>query len=211
MGMKANRVIRGVMCAAAGGIAWGFSGSCAQVLLDSYGVSALWLTCVRMQLSALLFLALALVLDRRNLAGAVRDKRSVVDIVLFGLFGVALMQVCYLSAIQHTSAGTATVVMQVGLALIMLVVCVQTRRLPRAREVAGLFCAIVGVFIIATQGNPGRAVLEPHHRGLQRAVRAVAGAGAQQMGLDRRDGARDDARRGGHDGHRPSVGDAGSA
>lgn len=35
-----RHVVRGIVCALAGGICWGFSGTCAQLLMNDYGAPA---------------------------------------------------------------------------------------------------------------------------------------------------------------------------
>ena len=132
-----RHMARGVACSLAGGVCWGFSGTCAQLLMDSYGVDALWITCARMVVAAVCFLLVTVLRDWRSLAAVLRDWRSMVQIAAFALFGILLTQVSYLVTIGYTSAGTGTAIEQVGLAFIMLYVCVRARRLPRAREVGG--------------------------------------------------------------------------
>ncbi|MDJ1651559.1 MULTISPECIES: GNAT family N-acetyltransferase [Gordonibacter] len=156
-----RHVVRGVVCALAGGICWGFSGTCAQLLMDNYGAPAVWITCVRMVIAAVFFLFMTAVKDWRSLIAVFRDRRSLVQIALFAVFGVLLTQLSYLNAIAYTSAGVGTTIEQVGLVLIMLYVCVRARRLPRVREVAGLILALGGMVIIATQGDPGRLAIPP--------------------------------------------------
>ena len=153
----ANRHVgRGIACALAGGICWGFSGTCAQLLMDDFGAPATWITCVRMVIAAAFFLALTALRDWRSLAAVFRDWRSLVQIAAFAIFGVLLTQLSYLYAIGYTSAGVGTTIEQVGLVLIMLYVCLQGRRLPRAREALGLVFALGGMLLIATQGDLGR-------------------------------------------------------
>ncbi|MFR1640737.1 MAG: EamA family transporter [Eggerthellaceae bacterium] len=73
----ANRHVgRGIACALAGGICWGFSGTCAQLLMDDFGAPATWITCVRMVIAAAFFLALTALRDWRSLAAVFRDWRS---------------------------------------------------------------------------------------------------------------------------------------
>ncbi|MFR7737345.1 MAG: hypothetical protein ACLU0V_06965, partial [Eggerthella lenta] len=38
-----RHVVRGIVCALAGGICWGFSGTCAQLLMNDYGAPATWI------------------------------------------------------------------------------------------------------------------------------------------------------------------------
>ncbi|MFR2863972.1 MAG: GNAT family N-acetyltransferase, partial [Eggerthella lenta] len=42
-----NHVVRGIVFAALGGICWGFSGTCAQLMTSGFGVPVSWITCVR--------------------------------------------------------------------------------------------------------------------------------------------------------------------
>ena len=148
-----RHVVRGIVCALAGGICWGFSGTCAQLLMNDYGAPATWITCVRMVIAAVFFLFLTAVRNWRDLVAVFRDWRSLAQIAAFAIFGVLLTQLSYLNAISYTSAGVGTTIEQVGLVLIMLYVCVRAKRLPRAREAAGLVFALGGMLIIATQGE----------------------------------------------------------
>nr|WP_080803702.1 GNAT family N-acetyltransferase [Arabiibacter massiliensis] len=148
-----GHVARGIVFAALGGVCWGFSGTCAQLMTSGYGVPVAWITCVRLLLAAVIFLVVCVIREPRNLLAALRDKRSLARIAAFSLLGVLLTQVSYLTAIAFTNAGTGTVLERLGLVLIMLFVCVRMRRLPKVREAAGLVLAIAGTVLIATKGN----------------------------------------------------------
>ncbi len=152
-------VVRGIICALAGGICWGFSGTCAQLLMNEYGAPAAWITCVRMVIAAVFFLFMTAVRNWRDLVAVFRDRRSLIQIALFALFGVLLTQMSYLNAIKYTSAGVGTTIEQVGLVLIMLYVCLRAHRLPRLREALGLAFALGGMILIATQGEIGRLAI----------------------------------------------------
>lgn len=148
-----NHALRGIVFAALGGICWGFSGNCAQLLTAGMGVPVMWITPFRLTAAAVIFLLVCVVREPRNLLAALRDSRSLLYIAGFALLGVLLTQVSYLSAIAYTNAGTGTVLERTGLVLIMGYVCLRTRRLPHPREAAGLVLAIGGTVIIATQGD----------------------------------------------------------
>ena len=78
MAVQGNHVMRGVVCALLGGVLWGFSGTCAQLLMSTYDVPALWITCVRMSIAGALFLAATAVKDPRGLVAVFRDWRSLI-------------------------------------------------------------------------------------------------------------------------------------
>ena len=156
-----NHALRGIVFAALGGICWGFSGNCAQLLTAGMGVPVMWITPFRLTAAAVIFLLVCVVREPRNLLAALRDSRSLLYIAGFALLGVLLTQVSYLSAIAYTNAGTGTVLERTGLVLIMGYVCLRTRRLPRPREAAGLVLAIGGTVLIATQGDFSRLAIAP--------------------------------------------------
>lgn len=148
-----SRVLRGVACVAFGGICWGFSGTCAQLLSASYGVPVTWMMCMRMCISSVFLLLTCLVIDRPRLAGLLRCPRDIAGVVVFAVLGIMLVQVCYLSCISYTNAGTATVFERLGLIVIMGYTCLRMRRAPFPREAIGLVLAIVGTVCIATKGD----------------------------------------------------------
>lgn len=152
---RKSHVVRGIIFAALGGICWGFSGTCAQLLTSGFGVPVVWITCVRLLLGAAIFLSVCLFKNWRSLRAVLRDRRSLLRIGAFALFGVLLTQISYLSSISFTNAGTGTVLERLGLIVIMAFVCLRVRRLPKLPEVVGLFLAIGGTFLIATKGNFG--------------------------------------------------------
>lgn len=149
-------VLRGVVFALIGSICWGFSGTCAQLLMNTYGAPSEWITCVRMLVCALFFLGGALIADWRALFALFRDRRSLVSIAAFAVFGIILCQLSYLEVIHYTSAGVGTTIEQFGLVLIMFWTCIKGRRLPKVREVGGLVFALGGLILIATQGDLSR-------------------------------------------------------
>ncbi|MEG1398121.1 MAG: DMT family transporter [Raoultibacter sp.] len=158
---EGGHVVRGIICALLGGVFWGFSGTCAQLLMQQYDVPALWITCVRLLAAAFCFLVVVSIRDRSTLLAVFRDRHSLVMLVVFSLFGVVLVQVSYLNSIKYVGAGTATVIEQLALIIIMFFVCIKTWRLPKWREVLGLIAALLGMFVIATQGDIGVLALPP--------------------------------------------------
>ncbi len=152
---------RGIICALVGAICWGFSGTCGQLLMNTYGAPSEWITCVRMLVSAVFFLGVALVLNWHSVLALLRDVRSLLSIVTFSIFGVALCQMAYMNVIHYTSAGVGTTLEQFGLVFIMLWTCFRHRRLPKLREVAGLLLAFAGLVLIATQGDLTRLAVSP--------------------------------------------------
>lgn len=152
---------KGIVCALTGGIFWGFSANCAEYLMQAYGVSVLWMSAVRISVSALFFLGFSFLVARDALVSLLKNPKDLLQAAAFGVFGVMSMQMTYLLAIEVAGAGTALTLEQLALVFIMLWVCLKDRRLPRRREFFGLVFAILGVLCIATQGTPSTLSISP--------------------------------------------------
>ncbi|MBQ8390689.1 MAG: EamA family transporter [Oscillibacter sp.] len=161
MSEERSRVVRGTVSAGIGGVFWGFSGTCGQYLFSEFGVSSLWVTCLRLLSAGLLMTILAVMKHRSDLVKIWKEPRDVGLLLLFGIFGLMLCQYSYLSGIAHSNAATTTVLQQLSLVIVMLIACLQTRRLPKALEVLALVLAIFGTFMISTGGNPDQMLLSP--------------------------------------------------
>ena len=169
---QTNRT-RGTVCALLGAISWGVSGTFGQYLFANRGISANWLTTVRMLAAGLVLLTATLLTQRKELRGLFSHPRDRVMLAVFGVCGLMVSQYTYLTAVQYTNAGTATVLQYAGPVLIMAVTCVLTRKLPRPGEVVSILFILVGVALLATHGNPATLVISP--KGLTWGLLAAVG------------------------------------
>lgn len=149
-----RKMLVGVLATLVGGSFWGFSGTSASFLFNSYHVDTLWLMSVRQLLAGLLFMVVVLATDRARLVKLWKTKADRRQLLLFTVFGLLFNQFCYLSAVRLTNAGTATVLQCLQLIIILGYTCISTRRTPRRREVLGIALALGGTFLIATGGDP---------------------------------------------------------
>ena len=146
--------IIGTFLTIAGGILWGISGVCGQFLFQNKDVTASWLVPLRLVTAGFLLLCYYLIRDKGKAFDIWKTKRNRIDIIIYGLAGMMLCQYSYFQTIEWSNAGTATVIQYLGPALIVVWVCLQTRRLPEKKEVLGVILAVTGIFLIATHGNP---------------------------------------------------------
>ena len=117
-----SKQLKGSLMVITAGIAWGVSGVSGQYLM-AHGVNVNLLTSLRLILAGTLLTASVFFRQRDKLVQAIKDRKTL-SIALFALFGLVLNQYAYLSAIQYTNAGTATVLQYVTPVLI-LAFCVQ--------------------------------------------------------------------------------------
>jgi len=156
-----RKMITGVLATLVGGSFWGFSGTSASFLFDTYHVDTLWLMSVRQILAGLLFMAVVVTRDRERLIKLWTTPADRKQLLLFTAFGLLFNQFCYLSAVRLTNAGTATVLQCLQLVIIMGYTCAIDRRMPRTREVIGIGLALGGTFLIATGGDPTSLNISP--------------------------------------------------
>lgn len=142
------------------GFSWGISGVSGQYLL-AHGVHVNLLTSLRLLIAGLFLTGIAYMSDKEKLLTLLRSKKEMAGLLLFALFGLVLNQYAYLSAIQYTNAGTATVLQYVTPVLVLLYTCLRDRILPSWTEVVAILLAIGGTFIMATHGNPSELAITP--------------------------------------------------
>ena len=159
--MSEKKDIRGVIFALLGGISWGFSGACGQMLFTYYNADPLWVSSVRMLGAGLVLCAFALVMFRAPLVRLWKTPKSIAYMVVFALAGLAFCQITYLLAIQYSNAGTATVIQYLGPVMIVFYVCFREKRLPTWKEMLALALVVCGTFLIATHGDPANLVISP--------------------------------------------------
>ena len=152
--MKKTNNIRGYMLAILGGVSWGISGVCGQYLFMKYEISADWLTAVRMLLSGILLLMLALQKEHMRVFKIWKERKDVAWLIAFGLAGLLLCQYTFLAAIKYSNSATATVLQSLNVVLMAIVVSVWNKKQMRKIQIAAIILALSGTYLIATKGNP---------------------------------------------------------
>ena len=143
----------GILITIIGGICWGLSGTCGQFLFNHKGITSKWLVPVRLTTAGLIMLLYFIGREMKAAFRIWKTKRDIVDILVYGIAGMMLGQFTYFYTIELSNAGTATVIQYLAPAIIMVLVCLGDRRMPKIPEVLALVLAVLGIFLIATHGN----------------------------------------------------------
>ncbi len=159
--MRDEGFSRGVASAFAGACAWGLSGAMIQFIFSRYEISPLLMTAFRMLGAGALFLIVLIARRREQLHAMLADADSRRRLLVFGSLGLFANSALYSTTVLHTNAGTATVMQTSSAALLLALACLRVRRLPSARELAALICALAATLLIATGGRPGTLALSP--------------------------------------------------
>ena len=155
-----SKAFKGTLFTVIAGIAWGLSGTSGQYLM-AHGISALVLTNIRLIVAGLLLVLLSYIKSKEQFLAFLKDKSSLFSLLLFSLFGLFLNQLAYLSAIQETNAGTATVLQYVCPVGILAYTCIKDKVAPTIAEIISMILTIGGTFLIATHGQMDQLSMTP--------------------------------------------------
>lgn len=132
---------------------WGISGTLAQYLFQQRDVSPAWLVTVRLLVSGILLLTYPLIKNPAALLAPWKSKRDRLELITFAIFGMLAIQYTYFAAIKHSNAATATILQYLGPVFIACYFSVKDKRLPLRKELAAIFLALTGTFLIVTHGS----------------------------------------------------------
>ena len=152
--------LKGILLTVVAGIAWGLSGTSGQYLM-AHGISALVLTNLRLLVAGGILMFLAYATAKDKMLAFLKDRKSLLSLLVFALIGLFLNQFAYLSAIQETNAGTATVLQYVCPVGILIYSCIKDKVAPTLGEIVSIILAIGGTFLIATHGQLDQLSITP--------------------------------------------------
>ncbi len=139
----------GIFLVVLGGIFWAFSGVLAEYLFKNH-FSVEWVSFYRLLLTGLILIAISFRKSRMKLF---KNRSHIISLVIFGLLGLFSTQYSYFKAISYTDAGTATMIQYSAPLMIMIIVCLRNKVLPRFNESLALVLIIAGLFLLATGGD----------------------------------------------------------
>lgn len=143
------------------GIFWASSGVAAQDFFAHSSKSPLELTNLRMCLAGALLILFS---TRRKTFwrtfGLInRHGRLWLDVIIYGVVGVMLMQFTYFKGIETGGAAAATVICYTCPAMVVIWETLYHKRLPKRGEVIAVLLAMSGVFLLVTGGNPSKLLV----------------------------------------------------
>lgn len=158
--MAKNNKRTAAIRAACGTTMWGIGGVLANVVFNTSQATPAWLVSMRLTWAGIAMLIFAIV-TKQPLLRVWHNKAHAIRLLLFGLIGVALAQFTYLLAIFYGNAALATIMLSLVPAMITVVTCVRERTMPRPIDTLAIIIALVGVFLLVTDGNPTKLHVDP--------------------------------------------------
>lgn len=145
--------IKGIMMVLIGAVLWGISGTVAQYLFQYSGFTPEWLVVVRLLISGTILLCLASLKGNQKIWGIWKEKKDVLSLVFFSIFGMLAVQYTFFAAINHSNAATATVLQYLAPVMISSFIAIRAKRIPKIKEIVAVVLALLGTFLLVTKGS----------------------------------------------------------
>ncbi|ENE8569179.1 EamA family transporter [Salmonella enterica] len=133
---------------------WGSTGVSAQYLLSTTHSTPWTVTMLRMGLAGCLLLICGAFRKNGRLLTIFTSPRDALSLLFFTLAGAIAVQLTFLATVAASDTATATVLQFTSPAIVIMVSCLLTRRMPGWRIILALCLAIAGAFLLVTHGNP---------------------------------------------------------
>ena len=153
MFLAKDSFVKGAFLSALGGVCWALSGTFGQYLFEVGGFDAVWLTTVRLLAAGVIMLAISFAKKGRSTVFLWKERRDRIELLLYGLLGMAGVQITYFGAIQFSNAATGTLIQYTGSVIIVIYVALRAFHLPNKSEMIAVLLAVGGLFLLSTHGD----------------------------------------------------------
>ena len=155
-----NRTLAIILVALAG-VMWASNGIAVQDFFKYSYKSAIDLTNIRMIGAGILLLIVAVINGKlkKSLSVLKMYPRLWIDIIIYGIFGMVIMQFTYFEAISIGGAAATTVIQYSCPAIVVIFDSLYYKRLPQRGEVIAVILAITGVLLLVTGGNLDKLIV----------------------------------------------------
>ncbi len=148
-----NPRVLGILLVVTGSTLWGISGTVAQYLFQQKGFTAEWLVVIRLLCSGVIMLTFTSLLEKRDIFAIWKSRNGTLSIILFSVLGMLGVQYTYFAAIEAGNAASATILQYLAPIFVTAYLVIRDKRSPSKKEVTVLFIALLGTFLLITNGN----------------------------------------------------------
>ncbi|USK68304.1 EamA family transporter [Peribacillus asahii] len=137
-----------------GAILWGVGGTVAQKLFQQYAVDVDWLVTTRLLIAGFLLLTVQFFLkERSQILGVWKNRRTAIQLIIFGLLGMLAVQYTYMASISHGNAAVATLLQYLAPVMIIVYLILRKQTVLTRQDLLTVSLALVGCFFLLTNGS----------------------------------------------------------
>lgn len=151
-----NRPTRrtGLFLVITGAIFWGVGGTVAQKLFQQYAIDVNWLVTTRLLIAGFLLLTVQFfVKDRSEVFGVWKNRRTAVQLIIFGLLGMLAVQYTYMVSIKYGNAAVATLLQYLAPVMIIIYLILRKQTVLTRQDLLTVSLALGGCFFLLTNGS----------------------------------------------------------
>ncbi|MFG6116130.1 DMT family transporter [Halobacillus sp. MO56] len=144
----------GLILVITGATFWGVGGTVSQKLFQDYQIDVNWLVTTRLLIAGLLLLAVQYFKKDRSQVFAVwKNKKTAIQLIIFGLLGMLGVQYTYMAYINHGNAAVATLLQYLAPAMIIIYLLLRRQTVLTGRDMVTVSLALIGCFFLLTNGS----------------------------------------------------------
>lgn len=141
-----NSQLRGYVIVLGGTVIWALTGIVIKILLTRYALEPLTMAFWRVLIVALFVLIALLLLDARAFRVAPRDVGL---FIVYGVIGIGVHQIVWISSVQYNGAAVATVIIYTAPALVALIAARFLREGMTRVKLLALVATMIGCALVA--------------------------------------------------------------
>lgn len=144
----------GLVLVITGATFWGVGGTVSQKLFQQYAIDVNWLVTIRLLIAGFLLLVVqGFRKDYSQILGVWKNKKTAVQLVIFGLFGMLAVQYTYMASINHGNAAVATLLQYLAPVMIIIYLLIRKQSVLTRQDLLTVTLALVGCFFLLTNGS----------------------------------------------------------
>ncbi|WP_370514427.1 DMT family transporter [Alteribacillus sp. YIM 98480] len=144
----------GLFLVITGAIFWGVGGTVSQKLFHQHAIDVNWLVTIRLLIAGLLLLVVQYFRkDLSSILDVWKNRRTAVQLVIFGLLGMLGVQYTYMASINQGNAAVATLLQYLAPVMIIIYLLLRKKTVLTRQDVITVSLALVGCFFLLTNGS----------------------------------------------------------
>ncbi|WP_068614058.1 DMT family transporter [Paenibacillus tuaregi] len=145
---------KGLFLVITGAIFWGIGGTVAKKLFQQYSIDVNWLVTTRLLIAGILLLTVQFFgKDRSQILGVWKNRRSAVQLMIFGLIGMLGVQYTYMVSIKSGNAAVATLLQYLAPVMIIIYLILSKKSVLTRKDVLTVSLVLMGCFLLLTNGS----------------------------------------------------------
>ncbi|MGN9865398.1 DMT family transporter [Bacillus swezeyi] len=137
-----------------GALFWGIGGTVAQKLFQQNAIDVNWLVTTRLLIAGFSLLIIQFFgKDRSQIIGVWKNRRTAIQLIIFGLLGMLAVQYTYMASIKHGNAAVATLLQYLAPVMIIIYLILRKQTALTRQDLLTVSLGLGGCFFLLTNGS----------------------------------------------------------